>query len=100
MKTTTILTLTLLLSLCFHTAAAQGYRTHINLAGTWQTELGDVTLPGTTDTNRKGKPIEKKDETTRLSRLFSYVGELAYTREVEIPEEWRKKTIMLHLERT
>ena len=100
MKTTTILTLTLLLSLCFQTATAQGYRTHINLAGTWQTELGDVTLPGTTDTNRKGKPIEKKDETTRLSRLFSYVGELAYTRVVEIPEEWRKKTIMLHLERT
>lgn len=60
MKTTTILTLTLLLSLCFQTATAQGYRTHINLAGTWQTELGDVTLPGTTDTNRKGKPIERK----------------------------------------
>ena len=100
MKTTTILTLSLILSLCFQTATAQGYRTHINLAGTWQTELGDISLPGTTDTNRKGKPIEKKDETTRLSRLFSYVGELAYTRVVEIPEEWRKKTIMLHLERT
>jgi hypothetical protein len=56
MKTTTILTLTLLLSLCFQTATAQGYRTHINLAGTWQTELGDVTLPGTTDTNRKASP--------------------------------------------
>lgn len=100
MKTTTSLTLILLLSLCFQNAAAQRYRTHINLAGTWQTELGDVNLPGTTDTNRKGKPIEKKDETTRLSRLISYVGELAYSREVIIPKEWQKKIITLHLERT
>ena len=96
-----VLCLTLIFSFCFAPyAQAQKPRKIINLAGTWQTELGDVTLPGTTDTNRKGKAIEKKDETTHLSRLYSYVGELAYTREVTIPEDWKNKTILLHLERT
>ena len=71
-------TFILICSICFMPLAqAQQYRQLINLAGTWQTELGEITLPGTTDTNRKGKAIEKKDETTHLSRLYSFVGELA-----------------------
>lgn len=81
-------------------AIAQNHRQIINLAGTWKTELGDINLPGTTDTNRKGKALQKKDETTHLSRLYSYVGELSYTREITIPAEWKKKTILLHMERT
>ena len=79
---------------------AQNYRQIINLATTWKTELGDITLPGTTDTNRKGNALEKKDETTHLSRLYSYVGELSYKCEVIIPVEWKKKNILLHMERT
>ena len=95
------LAFTLICSFCFMPLAqAQRYRQLINLAGTWQTELGEITLPGTTDTNRKGKAIEKKDETTHLSRLYSFVGELAYSREITIPEDWYKKTILLHMERT
>ena len=94
-------TFILICSICFMPLAqAQQYRQLINLAGTWQTELGEITLPGTTDTNRKGKAIEKKDETTHLSRLYSFVGELAYSREITIPDDWYKKTILLHLERT
>ena len=81
-------------------AIAQNHRQIINLAGTWKTELGDINLPGTTDTNRKGNALQKKDETTHLSRLYSYVGELSYTREITIPTEWKKKTILLHMERT
>lgn len=81
-------------------AIAQNHRQFINLAGTWKTELGDINLPGTTDTNRKGNALQKKDETTHLSRLYSYVGELSYTREITIPAEWKKKTILLHMERT
>ena len=81
-------------------AIAQNHRQIINLAGTWKTELGDINLPGTTDTNRKGNALQKKDETTHLSRLYSYVGELSYTREITIPAEWKKKTILLHMERT
>ena len=79
---------------------SQNYRQLMNLAGTWKTELGDIALPGTTDTNRKGNALEKKDETTHLSRLYSYVGELSYSREVTIPVEWKKKRILLHMERT
>ena len=79
---------------------SQNYRQVMNLAGTWKTELGDIALPGTTDTNRKGNALEKKDETTHLSRLYSYVGELSYSREVTIPVEWKKKSILLHMERT
>ena len=79
---------------------SQNYRQYMNLAGTWTTELGNITLPGTTDTNRKGNALEKKDETTHLSRLYSYVGELAYSREITIPESWNKKSILLHMERT
>ena len=79
---------------------SQNYRQLMNLAGTWKTELGDIALPGTTDTNRKGNALEKKDETTHLSRLYSYVGELSYSREVTIPVEWKKKSILLHMERT
>ena len=59
-------------------AIAQNHRQIINLAGTWKTELGDINLPGTTDTNRKGNALQKKDETTHLSRLYSYVGELSW----------------------
>ena len=81
-------------------AIAQNHRQIINLAGTWKAELGDINLPGTTDTNRKGNALQKKDETTHLSRLYSYVGELSYTREITIPAEWKKKTILLHMERT
>lgn len=81
-------------------AIAQNHRQIKNLAGTWKTELGDINLPGTTDTNRKGNALQKKDETTHLSRLYSYVGELSYTREITIPTEWKKKTILLHMERT
>ncbi len=59
----------------------------IDLSGTWQFCLdreGLVTpdsemvetiqLPGTTDTNRKGDVLVNKDETTRLSRPYSYKG--------------------------
>ena len=79
---------------------SQAQRQYMSLAGTWKTELGDISLPGTTDTNRKGNELEKKDETTHLSRLYSFLGELSYSREITIPQEWKKKTILLHIERT
>ena len=81
----------------------------INLAGEWQFALGDqmplfltetVTLPGTTDTNKKGTPLDHFDETTRLSRRYSYKGRAWYNREVVIPQSWKGETITLLLERT
>jgi len=90
----------LLLLALVRPAAAQGYRQQISLAGEWQTPLGTVSLPGTTDTNRKGTPLQKRDETTHLSRLYSFTGTLEYTRQVDIPKSWKGKIIRLRLERT
>lgn len=96
---------------------AQEELSRINLEGLWQFKLDpdgvgvaenyaeksfteQIILPGTTDTNKKGNPIIKKDETTNLSRLFSYVGKAWYKKTVEIPQKWKGKYIRLMLERT
>lgn len=110
-----------LASLALLTALSAGastpHRDRIDLAGTWNfaldrdttmtvatmlQRLGNetATLPGTTDTNRKGTPLARFDETTHLSRRFAYTGRAWYSREVSVPKEWRAHTIMLHLERT
>ena len=85
----------------------------IDLSGVWQFALdrkgavkpGDamsdmIVLPGTTDTNRKGDPIEWKGETTHLSRPYSYKGRAWYRRTVTIPEKWAGEHVYLTLERT
>lgn len=106
---------TLLLIIISLTANAKDgiYRMQIDLQGKWQFAtdaqssattgpvFNDVVmLPGTTDTNHKGTPCTKKDETTHLTRLFSYVGKAWYRRTVDIPKTWKKHDIYLHLERT
>ena len=86
---------------------------HIDLSGVWQFCLDrdgqvkpvdvmddTVVLPGTTDTNRKGDPIEWKGETTHLSRPYSYKGRAWYRRTVTIPEKWEGENVYLTLERT
>ncbi len=79
----------------------------ISLAGQWQFALGSdmplvfndvITLPGTTDTNRKGTPLSQFDETTHLSRRYSYKGRAWYNRQVTIPDGWEE--VWLTLERT
>ena len=85
----------------------------IDLSGTWQFALDrqrlvhpdyilteTVQLPGTTDTNKKGDPLIKKDETTHLSRIYSYKGRAWYKRQVEIPADWQDQPVYLFLERT
>ena len=92
---------------------ADGQSKRMNLNGTWQFALdryhtvqpGDkltdtVTLPGTTDTNRKGDVTEKHDETTHLTRRYSYKGRAWYQHEVEIPADWKGLPVYLFLERT
>lgn len=59
-----------------------------------------VTLPGTTDTNRKGTPASDRPETNHLTRRFRYEGAAWYAREVEIPADWAGRRIDLFLERT
>ena len=102
----------LLMCALWLTAGAQ-VPDRIDLSGTWQFSLDrqqlvhpdyilteTVRLPGTTDTNRKGDPLTKKDETTHLSRPYSYKGRAWYKREVVIPEAWRGLPVVLFLERT
>lgn len=72
------------------------------IANNWQTInfIDSLNLPGTTDTNHKGILNTKTDETTHLSRIYSYVGKAWYKKLVYIPQEWSGKTISLVLERT
>ena len=85
----------------------------MDLSGTWQFALDcqrlvhpdyilteTVQLPGTTDTNKKGDPLIKKDETTHLSRIYSYKGRAWYKRQVAIPADWQGQPVYLFLERT
>ena len=102
--------LSLLLSLSSY--AANDSKT-IDLSGTWQFTLDrqkqvqpdnvmteTVQLPGTTDTNKKGDFIAKSEETTHLTRPWSYKGRAWYKREIEIPKVWKGKPVYLILERT
>ena len=103
----------LLLTLVCLTTMADSHTKHIDLSGTWQFALDrqhtiqpddvlteTVQLPGTTDTNQKGHLIDKRDETTHLSRLYSYKGRAWYQREVVIPADWQGQPVSLFLERT
>lgn len=67
----------------------------------WNETFGEtVVLPGTTDTNRKGKENTNRNETTQLSRLYRYEGPAWYFKEINLSAEWKGKEIMLYLERT
>lgn len=92
-------------------------RHKIDLSGEWQFQLDPnnrgliegyeasefaevVKLPGTTDSNQKGFLNNNREQTAHLSRTYCYVGKAWYRREVQIPEEWKEKRVVLTLERT
>lgn len=90
-----------------------GQTKRIDLSGTWRFALDcqnnvqphdvlpeTVELPGTTDTNQKGDMVDKRDETTHLTRHYHYKGRAWYQHEVEIPAAWKGQCIYLFLERT
>ena len=107
------LTMLLLMTVLCLKIQAEDQSKRINLSGTWQFALdrqgtikvGDaltetIQLPGTTDTNKKGDFTAKSEETTHLTRPWSYKGKAWYQREVEIPASWKGKSVYLFLERT
>ncbi len=73
----------------------------VGLQEQWQSkELSDrVTLPGTTDENKKGQRNEAA-HIDRLTRVWTWIGAAWYQREVEIPQDWAEKRVTLFLERT
>lgn len=57
-----------------------------------------IQLPGSTDEGGKG--IKNQAQyVDRLSRKYEYSGPAWYQREVEIPQDWAERRIMLELER-
>jgi hypothetical protein len=107
------LTMLLLMTVLCLSVQAEDQSKRINLSGTWQFALdrqgtikaGDILtetiqLPGTTDTNKKGDFTDKSEETTHLTRPWSYKGKAWYQRDVEIPVNWKGKPVYLLLERT
>ncbi|HEC44718.1 MAG TPA: beta-galactosidase, partial [Bacteroides sp.] len=103
----------------FLTACSQSYTDHtetIDLSGTWKFQLDpenvgmkdewykdgfndSVTLPGTTDENKKGVFLDEK-AVDRVSRVWYWEGAAWYQKEVDIPEHWAGKNVKLLLERT
>lgn len=92
---------------------AEALPKYIDLSGTWLFALDrnktiqagaqlteTIQLPGTTDTNKKGDYTARSEETTQLSRLWSYKGRAWYQKEVDIPVSWKGKPVYLTLERT
>ena len=71
-----------------------------SLAGEWRTELGPVTLPGTTDEAGIGDTITNLAEDSRLSRRHSLCRPLTYRTEVYIPSAAAKQHIELYIEKT
>lgn len=83
------------------------------LAGRWSVQLGEqktgevhaIQLPGTLDDAGIGAPSTLTDEhLTRdvllhLTRKHTYIGSAWYEREVNIPQQWKGKSITLFLER-
>lgn len=94
--------------------------TQMDLSGQWtacldSTDVGmasfggklfdtSITLPGTTDEAHLGtkctlKPALEKPQLLHLTRAYSYVGPAWYSREIQVPSDWKEKDCILHLER-
>lgn len=117
MKKISLLIVYVFVCLCSSWAQSIGSRGVIDLRGNWEFALDPdgkgeqeqwwedglsdtVLLPGTTDSNRKGIENTNRSETTYLSRYYKYEGAAWYSRNIEIPADWKDKHIVLYLERT
>jgi hypothetical protein len=58
-----------------------------------------VKLPGSLEENKRGKFV--RDTTTdHLSQTYRYIGAAWYQKQIEIPQQWKNKSLQLTLERT
>lgn len=75
-------------------------RQTVSLDGKWRTELGPVTLPGTTDEANIGDTISNLAEDSRLSRKHSLSRALTYEGDIIIPASMDGKHIEFYIEKT
>lgn len=106
---------------CLPFASCTSPVTQMDLSGQWtvcldSTDVGmdtsfggklfdtSITLPGTTDEAHLGtkctlKPALEKPQLLHLTRAYSYVGPAWYSREIQVPSDWKEKDCILNLER-
>jgi hypothetical protein len=78
----------------------------IDLSGTWEFGFENemfcdtILLPSSTEVSEKGEFEVNQNETLHLSRRRPFTGVCRYKRTIVIPEQWKNKQIILHLERT
>lgn len=119
-------TVALLALLCLSAPARLSAQSSISLAGRWQSSLGEMTLPGSLLTNDKGEVpgvdtqwtcslydssyyynpyMAKYREAGHTKFPFfltpnrHYVGRVTYSRHIKVPRAWRRKRVLLYLER-
>lgn len=107
--------------LCLLNLTACTQMNRMDLSGTWTVRLDSadvgekeswygqlyntpIILPGTTDMAGLGascqlEPELKKKQLLHLTRAYSYIGPAWYSREIEVPVDWKNKQLILHLER-
>lgn len=90
-----ILTAAVLAVSCTHSTPAD-----IQLEGIWHTNIGDCTLPGTTDESLLGDRYSDSTCTQHLTREYSYKGAVTYSKDVTIPEGLEGRRLRLIMERT
>jgi hypothetical protein len=74
---------------------------NVGITERWfEKDLSDaVTLPGSTDTNKKGVLNTRPADLMHPARVYEYTGAAWYQREVTIPKLWKGKRVVLFLER-
>ncbi len=75
-------------------------RERMELAGQWRTNLGECSLPGTTDESHLGGGLHPTDVDYQLTRLWPYVGAVVYEREIMVPPTMADRPLQLWMERT
>lgn len=100
MKEIIVLCLLACLTSCTDKKDFQTMRERINLSGSWDSSLGNCTLPGTTDENKLGDGKHPTHVTSQLTRTYPYSGIVEYEKDVEIPSQMEGKRLTLFMERT
>jgi hypothetical protein len=87
---------------------SENTRSRIDLSGEWAVTLikdsnstkgALIRLPGTTDIAKLGH-LNKNTSLMHLNREYYYNDKAFYKKEVDIPQEWEGKHIVLYMERT